>query len=221
MPSAPRAAARARYSLLLAAVLSSSSSTAAALGLGGTRWRLALSVGQEPGSWMPPTWGASQARVEVEPIVEFAEDGTVVLEGAGAWDHLVVAWAESDEIAATAGSASSAEAAGRGSPPAGAGFFTQSGLRVGRWSVDQKAERATFYLQHDGLQRGDVVLEPGRLYGTAGAWGSLLAKRGNLTIRQKKLGWIPFLPSFADASFLVGRFEAVAEPGASEQPGTS
>lgn len=77
---------------------------------------------------------------------------------------------------------------------------------VGEWSVT--GERASFYLEHGGLERGDVVLEPGRLYCTAGAWGDLLARRGNLTIKQRKFGWIPFLPSLSEGSFLVGTFSA-------------
>jgi len=79
---------------------------------------------------------------------------------------------------------------------------------VGAWSVD--GEQVTFYLQHEGLEREDVVLEPGRVYATAGAWGSTLGRKGNLCIRQRKLGWLPFLPAPSEASFLVGRFETRA-----------
>ena len=77
---------------------------------------------------------------------------------------------------------------------------------VGGWSVD--GERASFYFDHDGIERNDVVLEAGRLFCTAGAWGDLLQRRGTLTIKQKKFGWLPFLPSPSEGSFLVGTFEA-------------
>ena len=79
---------------------------------------------------------------------------------------------------------------------------------VGGWEVAN--ERATFYLEHDGIERGDVVLEPGRVYASAGAWGSLLQKRGTLTIKQRKFGWMPFLPTANEASFIVGVFTATA-----------
>ena len=62
-----------------------------------------------------------------------------------------------------------------------------------------------------GISRHDVTLPSGRVYGTAGAWGSLLGRKGNLTIRKRKLGWLPFLPAPSEASFLVGRFQTKAE----------
>ena len=40
------------------------------------------------------------------------------------------------------------------------------------------------------------------------ASAALLARRGNLTIKQRKFGWIPFLPSLSEGSFLVGTFSA-------------
>ena len=125
------------------------------------------------------------------------------------WDHLVVKWAHPEETARQQQQQQVLQdAKKKASLPwfeenAGA---AQIGTTVGQWKV--KAERATFFLQHEGVERGDISLEPGRLYGTAGAWGALLQKRGNLTIKQKKMGWIPFLPTFSDASFLVGSFEA-------------
>ena len=77
---------------------------------------------------------------------------------------------------------------------------------VGRWNIE--GEKATFYLEHDGLERRDVTLEPGRIYCTAGAWGDLMAKRGSLTIKQRKMGRLPFLPTASEASFIVGVFRA-------------
>ena len=75
----------------------------------------------------------------------------------------------------------------------------EDGATIGRYTVD--GERATLYLAHEGLERGDVRLEPGRLYATAGAWGALLGRRGNLSIKQRKFGWMPFLPTLSEASF--------------------
>ena len=68
----------------------------------------------------------------------------------------------------------------------------------------------TIFLEHEGLERKDISLEAGRIYGTAGCWGSQLGRKGNLTIKQRKLGWLPFLPAPSEASFLVGRFRTVA-----------
>ena len=78
---------------------------------------------------------------------------------------------------------------------------------IGRWMVDDNS-KATFFLEHEGLERKDVRLEPGKLYCTAGAWGDVLARRGGLTIKQKKFGWMPFLPTANEASFIVGVFRA-------------
>ena len=144
-----------------------------------TRWVLDIDVGQEKGSWMPPAWGRSGKRARATPIIEFAPEGRIRVVGSGSWDHLTVAWTEDSDGA------------------------------VGGWSVAN--ERATFWLEHDGLnleRDSDVTLEAGRLYGSCGAWGDLLQRRGTLTIKQRKFGWMPFLPSAKEASFIVGVFTA-------------
>lgn len=152
----------------------------------GTRWSIALDVGQEKGSWMPPSWGRSGSRAQATPVISFEDDGKLRLVGSGGWDHLTVKWREGD------------------------------GGTVGRWNVE--GEKCTFYLEHEGVSRSDVVLEPGRLYCTAGSWGDLLARRGSLTIKQKRMGWLPFLPTPNEASFMVGVFRSSrvdedSEPG--------
>lgn len=43
----------------------------------GTRWRLTLDIGREPGTWMPPSWGASGRRLLLPIAVELGEDGAV------------------------------------------------------------------------------------------------------------------------------------------------
>ena len=58
--------------------------------------------------------------------------------------------------------------------------------------------------------QGQCLGPAGRIYGTAGCWGSQLGRKGNLTIKQRKLGWLSFLPAPSQASFLVGRFRTVA-----------
>lgn len=40
--------------------------------LDGTRWKVSLSVGREPGTWMPPDWGKSGKRINVSFVAEFA-----------------------------------------------------------------------------------------------------------------------------------------------------
>jgi hypothetical protein len=89
---------------------------------------------------------------------------------------------------------------------------------VGGWSVE--GERAAFHLRHGGVARGDVELEAGELHGTAGAWGELLQRRGTLTIKQRKFGWLPFLPAPRDASFIVGVFTATREDEPPDGDGT-
>lgn len=85
----------------------------------------------------------------------------------------------------------------------------------GEWEV--RGERATFWLAHRGLARGDVTLEPGRVYFNAPCWGALLGKRGTLTIKQRRLGWLPFLPAIGEGSFIVGTFSCAAR-SADEPP---
>ena len=138
---------------------------AAGAALLGTRWTVNLDVGQERGSWMPPRWGASGVRAVASPILQFADNGRLELVGSGAWDHLTVKFS-----------------------------IDEDGC-IGGWQYAADEKRVRFWLNHDGLERGDVRLKAGRLWCTAGAWGSLLARRGSLTIKQRKLGWLPFLPS--------------------------
>jgi hypothetical protein len=42
--------------------------------LDGTRWRLMLNVGREPGTWMPKTWGASGERLYLNLEMEFTDE---------------------------------------------------------------------------------------------------------------------------------------------------
>lgn len=72
-----------------------------------------------------------------------------------------------------------------------------------------------------GLARGDVELEPGRLFFSAPCWGSVLSKRGTLTIKQRKMGWLPFIPTFNEGSFIVGAFEAKDHPAGSPPLGAT
>lgn len=53
--------------------------------LAGTRWRLSLSVGREPGTWMPPDWAKSGRRVTQTVAVELAPGGECVPLGQGAF----------------------------------------------------------------------------------------------------------------------------------------
>jgi hypothetical protein len=39
--------------------------------LDGTRWKLGFNLGREPGTWMPPAWGASGSRLYFEVVVDF------------------------------------------------------------------------------------------------------------------------------------------------------
>ena len=92
------------------------------------------------------------------------------------------------------------------------GYFDKNMVefeREGEWSVENG--KATFALAHRGLAKGDdLTLEPGRLYFNAPCWGAQLARRGGLTIRQRKMGFLPFLPTLTPASFIVGTFTAAA-----------
>ena len=85
---------------------------------------------------------------------------------------------------------------------------------IGRWSVE--GEKASFWLEHGGVERDDVVLEAGQIHGTCGAWGDLLQRRGTLTIKQSRFGWMPFLPAPRKASFIVGTFTAKREEEVSD-----
>lgn len=39
----------------------------------GTQWKVSLSIGREPGTWMPTEWGKSGKRINVSFVIEFAE----------------------------------------------------------------------------------------------------------------------------------------------------
>lgn len=39
--------------------------------LDGTRWKVSLSIGREPGTWMPSTWGKSGSRINVSFVMDF------------------------------------------------------------------------------------------------------------------------------------------------------
>mmetsp|Transcript_62451 Transcript_62451/g.103890 ORF Transcript_62451/g.103890 Transcript_62451/m.103890 type:complete len:213 (-) Transcript_62451:95-733(-) len=80
----------------------------------------------------------------------------------------------------------------------------------GGWYLEGE-NKVQFWLSHAGLARDDVTLQPGKLWFAAPAWGQQLSKRGNLLIKQSKLGWLPFLPTLpgTTGSFLVGTFRSV------------
>ena len=88
----------------------------------------------------------------------------------------------------------------------------------GSWS--EKGGRVQFRLPHGGLARNDVTLDAGELCFSAACWGPQLARRGGLTIKQRKMGFLPFLPTLTPASFMVGTFTAkpAAEAGAKAAP---
>jgi flagellar hook-basal body complex protein FliE len=39
----------------------------------GTQWKVSLSIGREPSTWMPTEWGKSGKRINVSFVIEFAE----------------------------------------------------------------------------------------------------------------------------------------------------
>ena len=43
----------------------------------GTRWKLTLDIGREPGTWMPPSWGSSGRRILLPIAVQLNEGGAV------------------------------------------------------------------------------------------------------------------------------------------------
>ena len=158
-----------------------------------TCYQLALDIGTEKGTWMPPKWGASGTRATATPVVRFAADGKLKLVSGQAWDHLTIQWQTSD-----------------GDLLMGPQWETKTEESViGGWSVEK--DKCSMYFDHGGIQKDDIVLEPGRLWCTCGAWGDLLQKRGTLTIKQSKFGWLPFIPSPREASFIVGVFTAVRQ----------
>ena len=88
----------------------------------------------------------------------------------------------------------------------------------GSWT--EKGGRCQFRLPHGGLARNDVTLDAGELCFSAACWGPQLARRGGLTIKQRKMGFLPFLPTLTPASFMVGTFTAkpAVETGAKAPP---
>ena len=81
---------------------------------------------------------------------------------------------------------------------------------VGGWYLEEKRETVQFWLSHEGLERDDVVLDAGKVWFSAPAWGAQMSRKGNLTIKKRKLGWIPFIPTLpgTEGSFMVGTFRS-------------
>ena len=149
----------------------------------GTTYALEMDIGQEKGSWMPPTWGRSGARARPTATVAFCEGGVLEVRETGYFDRPMIQFEAK-----------------------------------GSWS--EKGGRVQFRLPHGGLARNDVTLDAGELCFSAACWGAQLARRGGLTIKQRKMGFLPFLPTLTPASFMVGTFTAkpVAEAGAKAAP---
>ena len=149
----------------------------------GTTYALEMDIGQEKGSWMPPTWGRSGARARPTATVAFCEGGVLEVRETGYFDGPMIQFEAK-----------------------------------GSWS--EKGGRVQFRLPHGGLARNDVTLDAGELCFSAACWGAQLARRGGLTIKQRKMGFLPFLPTLTPASFMVGTFTAkpVAEAGAKAAP---
>ena len=51
----------------------------------GSTWRLTLDIGREPGTWMPPSWGASGRRLLLPIAVRLKENGVVETLAVGAF----------------------------------------------------------------------------------------------------------------------------------------
>ncbi|KAG5189510.1 hypothetical protein JKP88DRAFT_301476 [Tribonema minus] len=125
----------------------------------GTRYVLSFDIGREKGTWMPPQWGASGARLNVDVLVEFGPSGTFA----------EVALKSPFVATDVAGIAWSVEGA------RGTGSLQQSTLR--------------FSLQTSGAARGDVSIPAGPIYCSVPAWGARLSRsRGMVTVRQKRWG---------------------------------
>eukprot|EP00873_Tetraselmis_striata_P002244 jgi/Tetstr1/422508/TSEL_001270.t1 len=58
---------------------------AAGKALVGKRYRLTLDIGREPGTWMPPDWGASGRRILAPLAIEFKAGGLLEVIGVGAF----------------------------------------------------------------------------------------------------------------------------------------
>jgi hypothetical protein len=43
----------------------------------GAEYLMSLDIGRESGTWMPPQWGASGKRLELDLLIEFDADGRI------------------------------------------------------------------------------------------------------------------------------------------------
>ena len=128
--------------------------------IGGQRWKLSLNIGRESGTWMPPAWAASGARLALPVDVEFqSADATqfrepLLGESKGTCRLRVtqpgkfIGPAGEEVVAATNGAWRATEAPGG---------YGETYLR--------------FFLDFpDGAQRNDVTLPAGRVFFTTGVW---------------------------------------------------
>ena len=77
--------ARSAAAALLARLSSSPPPQPAGSALEGTRLRLSLDVGRDPGTWMPPTWGLSGRRLTFDVAVQLLPGGECVPLAVGAF----------------------------------------------------------------------------------------------------------------------------------------
>jgi hypothetical protein len=91
--------------------------------------------------------------------------------------------------------------------PLAVGAFAGARFGPGRWSVGDTADGAELRLELpllEPLRRGDVTLDD-RLFLRTRAWGAVVARRGNLLLRQQRL-------ALRTEYRMVGTFTAEALP---------
>ena len=138
----------------------------------GTRWRMKLNLGLEPGSYMPqtiPNWGSSGVRVIVNADVRFTEDP--INDGAAAEE--LVGPSESTKVLQCLASGSIVTAAGQQNIT----FSSTGGWCVQRQLFVPTTEEGAlrFWLDcESGLQKSDVTVPAGeRLFFTTSCWDDM------------------------------------------------
>lgn len=130
----------------------------------GTKWRLKLDLGREPGTWMPPEWGASEGRLGVGVEIEFTDRLVIPFSSEG-----MVGPAHNTNVLAV-----------RNGPST---FVSERGTQEvrfldGGWCAEQRHEEsgAEMLLRGwvdcaSGCSKRDVSLQPGeRIYFSTGVW---------------------------------------------------
>ncbi|CAM9298183.1 unnamed protein product [Ascophyllum nodosum] len=139
-----------------------------------------MDIGREKGTWMPPTWGASGRRVEVDLSIQFLAGGELTAEMDSPFVDMTVKPGQWN-VRPAAGS-------------------NRGRTRNSANNLDMISDTCQFWVECSGFKRGDVTIPAGKLFFAVPAWGGKLSRKGLVTVRQRRF-------FIREESLILGVFE--------------